>query len=462
MKAVEQSQLWVILLSLLALSSAHAQQSGKDFHIALVGDTNWHRRISVNDDPACLKLIESIRAADARFANFEDLIHPLSLSTAPGGYSYAPPYIVDEIKWAGFNILSVANNHAFDYGTEGFLDSLHALDAAGLIHAGGGDNLAFARAPAYLDTRHGRVALIACASTFRDGSQAGEQRPDLRGRPGIDPLRYAATYLVDESTFASLKKLAALNASGGEGNGTSSSGSTMSFLGSRFKIGTAPALTREINEQDLQGIVASIRNARRQANWVVVSIHSHEGAAGNRELPPDFLVKFAHAAIDAGADVFVGHGPLILKGIEIYKGKPIFYSLGNFVFDGESGVPFFGAESYDSVRLPWNALPADFRDATLKNDGAKDTAGFPADKLVWQSAVAQVTFDADHRLTSIELEPITLGFGNPRPDRGHPMPASPADAESIIHRVALLSADLGTKVDFVNGKGVVEVKTQNQ
>ena len=98
------------------------------------------------------------------------------------------PKLLEDLKWLGINMVSCANNHAFDYGEGGVLANIRHLDEAGMVHAGTGKNLAEARAPGYLDTPNGRVALIAATATFRQWNQAGEQRPDLRGRPGINPL----------------------------------------------------------------------------------------------------------------------------------------------------------------------------------------------------------------------------------------------------------------------------------
>ena len=103
------------------------------------------------------------------------------------------PKLLEDLKWLGINLVSCANNHAFDYGEDGVLANLKHLDAAGLVHAGTGKNLAEARAPGYLDTPNGRVGLIAATATFRPWNQAGEQRPDLRGRPGINPLGFQTT-----------------------------------------------------------------------------------------------------------------------------------------------------------------------------------------------------------------------------------------------------------------------------
>jgi poly-gamma-glutamate capsule biosynthesis protein CapA/YwtB (metallophosphatase superfamily) len=449
---------YVIVAAIALLLGAIAQgQTPKKIHIVLAGDSNWHRKLSVYDDPAYLQLIKKIRDADASFTNLETLIHPLTQSANPwagGGYAYSPPWLVDEIKWVGFNLLSVANNHAFDYGADGLRSSLQALDVAHIAYAGAGENLAFARAPAYVDTKNGRIALVASSSSLREGSLAGAQRIDLRGRIGVNPLRFNTTYTVDQQTFGNLQKLNSLEHPGRE-EGQAASGS-FTFAGAKYQVGASFNVYTKPFPSDFDDTIESIKNARRQADWVIVSIHSHEGLLSNDDLPAEFLVTYAHAAIDAGADVFVAHGPQKIKGIEIYKGKPIFYSLGNFVFDGEAGIPFLPAESYESEHLPWNASTADFRDASSKND----TYGYPASKGVWNNAVAEITFDQDHKLKEIVLDPITLGYGKSRSQRGHPMPASPEDARDIIRHFGELSSTFGTKINFVNGHGVIALDSK--
>ena len=341
----------------------------------------------------------------------------------------------------------------FDFGTEGLLSNIHYLRQAGVVFAGAGENLARARAPGYLDTRKGRVALIACASTFSVLSSAGEQRPDLKGRPGLNPLRFKTTYTVEPSTLASLRVLAR-SANPDQAGG---SPDELRFLGAFFRAGDKASVKTEPDPRDLEGILASIREARRQSDWVMVSIHAHEGAPGDREKPAEFLVSFAHAAIDAGADLFVGHGPHVLRGIEIYKGKPIFYSLANFIFENDL-VQFQPQENYDQFSLPLTATPADFYDAR----SGKDTRSFPADQKFWESIVAGVVFNNKHELTGIELQPIVLGFGNGRTHRGRPIPASSDAAASILDRVAKLSSSFGTKVAVQDGKGVVAVHEKAQ
>jgi len=461
-----------VLLSLALLvlarpAAAGAQKPGltDDMKITLAGDSIVNRRLSVFDDPSSKGLFDFIRQSTAAFTNFETLVTNYAYPGAAvsgGAYQSSPSWIPSELKWAGFNIVSTANNHAFDFGVEGMQSTLRALDDAGLVHAGSGNNLALARSPAFLDTKKGRVALVAVASTFTEGSLAGEQRPDLIGRPGVSPLRFTTTYTVNKEVFETLKKVAALTAGGGEGgegNATRSQDalSRLRLGGLQFQLGDSEAVSTQLNKRDLEALEASVRDAHRQADWVIVSSHTHESGPGGQSVPPDFLIAAAHAAIDSGADIFVAHGPHILRGIEIYKGKPIFYSLGNFIFENETML-FQPAESYESSNLPENASVADYFD----NRSANDTRGFPANKAVWESVVAEVSFHPDHTLDQITLVPISLGYMEPRSQRGRPRLSSPERSKATIDEIAKLSGPFGTAVTYQAGRGVVDGATKKE
>jgi poly-gamma-glutamate synthesis protein (capsule biosynthesis protein) len=453
-----------VLLSLLLAAAGVTAVAQKpvttdDVRITLAGDSIVNRRLSVFNDPASTGLFDFIRQSDVAFTNFETLVTNYAYPGAAvsgGAYQSSPSFTPNELRWAGFNIVSTANNHAFDYGVAGMQSTLRALDAAGLVHAGTGDNLALARSPAFLDTKKGRVALVAVASTFTEGSLAGEQRPDLLGRPGVNPLRFTTTYTVKRDEFDALKKVAPLTAGGGEGGeGNATRGQesqTRVRLGSlQFQLGDKEAVTTQLNKSDLAGLQASVRDAHRQADWVIVSSHTHESGQGGQSIPPDFLIAAAHAAIDSGADIFVAHGPHILRGIEIYKGKPIFYSIGNFIFENETML-FQPAESYESSNLPPNATVADYFD----NRSANDTRGFPVNKPVWESVVAQVSFHPNHTLNQITLVPISLGYMEPRSQRGRPRLSTPERAKLTIDEIAKLSTPYGTTVTYRDGRGVVD------
>jgi poly-gamma-glutamate capsule biosynthesis protein CapA/YwtB (metallophosphatase superfamily) len=434
----------VALLAALASVPAIAQSPTDKaaVTITLAGDSIVNRRLSVYDDPASTGLFDFIRKSDAAFTNFETLVTNYAFPGAAqsgGAYQNSPSWTPAEIKWAGFN-----------FGEGGMLATLKALDDAGLVHAGTAMNLALARSPAYLETNKGRIALVAMASTMTEGSLAGEQRPDVMGRPGVNPFRFTTTYTVGPDVFPALQKVAAMTAGGGEGGEGGGGGRVREGAQTRVRIGTyqfvlgdKEGVVTQPNKSDLEGLKASVSNAHREADWVIVSSHTHESGRGGQSIPPDFLIAAAHAAIDAGADVFVSHGPHILRGIEIYKGKPIFYSLGNFIFENETML-FQAAESYDSVNLPASATVADYFEARSAND----TKGFPANEAVWESAVAQVTFHKDHTLDQITLLPISLGYKEPRGDRGRPRLASPEQAKITIDLITKLSAAFGTTVTY--------------
>lgn len=424
--------------------------SGDSITIALTGDAIITRRLSPYKEPAFLRMVEVIRNATLAFTNLEVLFHDFEEDVIPaaqsgGTYMTGRPEMAAELVWAGFDVVSRANNHTMDYSVGGMRATTRALAAVDLPHAGAGENLAQARAPAYVETPAGRVALISAASTFAEHMRAGHQRKDLRGRPGLSPIRYSTEYTVPAPMLQTLREIRReLNLRGREAE------DRLTMLGSTFVLGERQGSSTRPHEGDLQEIVASIKDAKRQANWVIVSSHSHEGA-GSREVPADFLVTFARAAIDAGADVFVGHGPHVLRGIEIYKGKPIFYSLGNFIFQNET-VELQPADNYEAQGLPAAALPSEFYDRREERSGG----GWPADPAYWEAVVAVPKFQRG-QLQELLLHPVTLGHGLSRAQRGRPMLADTQLARKIIEDLQRLSEPFGTKIDFVDGIGRVRV-----
>jgi poly-gamma-glutamate synthesis protein (capsule biosynthesis protein) len=192
----------------------------------------------------------------------------------------------------------------------------------------------------------------------------------------------------------------------------------------------------------------------------LVSVHCHEfgGAsllsAGSRaelEETAEFITRFAHQAIDAGADIFVGHGSHFPMGVEIYQGKPIFYSVGNFIFQNET-VGFFPADAYDRFDLDLRATPSDFLDA--RTAGGKK--GHPAEPAYWENMFAVCEFSSS-KLKEIKIYPIDQGFGRPRPQRGRPVLAEGEVANRVLERVIRLSKRYGTEVTVRNGVGIIEI-----
>ena len=179
--------------------------------LLLTGDSMITRRASRVDDRPALALIERIRAADVAFTNLEVLpndFHGYPVQESGGDHMAARSWVIDELVAMGFNLFATAHNHALDYGVEGLLATMARLEERGVSYAGIGRNLGEARLPAFHDTPRGSVALITCSSTFGRGQQAGEQRPDMPGRPGLNPLRTTATYVVSPDELAAIRAIA--------------------------------------------------------------------------------------------------------------------------------------------------------------------------------------------------------------------------------------------------------------
>jgi poly-gamma-glutamate capsule biosynthesis protein CapA/YwtB (metallophosphatase superfamily) len=424
--------------------------------LALTGDSIITMKLSVHTDPPFVKMIELIRGADAAFTNLEMLFHdyePYPSTESGGTYMRADPALAKELVWAGFDLVARANNHASDYGVEGARLTTKYVAEAGLVQAGVGESLREAREARYLDTDRGRVALVSTASTFPDQSRAGVSWGDTRARPGLNPLRFRTATVLNRQQFEGLHDaLVAAGQLGGRA-GASEAAPEMTVFGRRFVVGDTPGVRSEPFKEDVDEMAAVVRNASRQADCVIVSSHTHEGGA-DRFTPPQFFVTFAHAMIDAGADVITVSGPHVLRGIELYKGKPIFYSLANFIFENETLLRQ-PPENYEPLGLPPGAGVGDFNDRRSNND----TAGFPADPYIWESVIAVPRFTG-RQLSELKLYPITLGYGKPRPQRGWPMFAGPDSSRKIVDDVTKFSAPFGTKVEFRDGIGHVVVGTR--
>lgn len=423
---------------------------------AAVGDCIIARRVSGISDVAFNDLVALVRGADATFANLE-ITTPKApwtpFSEFGGMHLAAEPWVLDELRWMGLNLFGFANNHAVDYTFGGLLDTVAELNKRDMVFSGAGRNLGEARAPGYLDTPAGRAAVIGCASTFMTSAQAAQARTDMAGRPGINPLRHETEFLV---TQEQMDRLVALD----EGLGTAAvvrrhkafgvrpdlHPDAYMFLGKPFKVADSPAVRTHSNPRDLDAIQKWIADARRQADFVVVGMHCHEGEStdSNSPTPAEFVVEAARAFIDAGADAFVGHGPHMLRAIEIHKGKPIFYSLGNFLFMFEA-IARYPSEMYEQQKMGPDALPSDVHDS-WSFDAAGRPIGFLADDRFWQSVLPVCDF-AGGMLRGIDLHPIELALARPRSERGVPRLAGAEEGERILRNLAVLSAPFGTEIE---------------
>jgi poly-gamma-glutamate capsule biosynthesis protein CapA/YwtB (metallophosphatase superfamily) len=447
----------------------------RNLRLALCGDMMLTRRLAVYKEPRFLGLRELLTSTDCTFANFETTCHQYGEgypSVTHGTYMTTEPHLLDDVKWFGINLVATANNHAYEYTDGGILSTFKNLDAAGIIHAGTGANLRQAVSPGYIDTPAGRIALIAAVATFEEFNRATDQRPDAIGKPGVNALGHQTVYEIDEQAMKELRRVGegiGLEAEKARNRGWFYSASeaggaeegTYTFFGKRFRQSSGFAVRTTVNKRDAEAQLQQIREARREADWIVVSLHSHEMGGesflkGMRRPdliePADFVKDFAHACIDEGADVFVGHGPHSLLGAEVYKGKPILYSLGDFVMENET-VRHFPSYAYGRFGLDHYATPADFLDARTD----KDTKAHPAHSEYWESVIAVCDFQ-DGQLQKVELHPIDLGFKRPRSQRGRPLLADSTVGEKILSDMDRLSKPWGTRIARNAGVGVIAGK----
>ena len=430
----------------------------KNISIVSTGDYLITMKQSVHSEPRFLEMVELIRGADVAFANLEMLLHDYEgypAAECGGTYTRADPEMIEELKWMGFDVVSTANNHSLDYMYGGLKTTLKHLETAGIPHAGTGLDLAQARQPAYLEMPRGRVALIAAASTFASFGRAGAARRDMHGRPGLNPLRYETWYVVGEETLESLKRVA-------EEMGLEEvvqPEDAYYFLRHKFVVGDEVGVHTKPHEGDMEGNLEVVRDAVRQADWVLFSLHAHEGRENDPDKPAEFIEEFARACIDAGAHAFIGHGHHSMRGIEIRDGKPIFYSLGNFIFQNET-VMKMPADFYERYKLdPYRGTPADAFDARQKappRPGYHLSKWFTEDEKYWLSFIPYMTFEGD-KLTELKLHPIELGQAKPRSQRGRPMLAEPELAGKILETMQKLSKPYGTEIAVEDGVGIVEL-----
>lgn len=443
--------------------------------MALVGDTMLSRALQPYGESDYLALAELLRSADVTFANLETTVRESDEGTpnfTQGTPMSTSPLLLNDLKWMGIDIVSVANNHTTDYSTSGVLATLRHLERAGVPFSGAGRTLMEARRPAYFDSPAGRVALISATSFFRPWNRAADSRPDSAGRPGINPLGFSTLHTVDDAALAALRRISdelGMTQERMRHRGQFYSSSEVPaddldsalLLGTRFCRGTVFGTCTQVDAKDAEANLRWIREARKQADWVIFSFHNHEfGEAGKLTAPTDieleesaeFMMHFAHAAIDAGAHVVAGHGPHVTMGAEIYQGCPIFYSLGNFVFQNET-INAFPAEAYDRFGLGEASTPSEFLDARTGND----TRGFPASPEFWESFAAVCEFSGN-ALSAVRLVPLDLGYGRPRAQRGRPILARGEVAQRILRRIERLSQPFGTKIEIEGDCGVLRLQ----
>ncbi len=332
------------------------------------GDAIWNRPISASTDVRLQSLFQVMRDSDLAFLNFEQVLADSGYPTVKD-IAKADPSIISEFTWAGVDLVSTANNHAMDFGAAGMETTRKVLGQAGIAFTGAGATVAQAIQPAVIEKKGLKVALIALLVTpqFPTIGTAAEDNA-----PGVAPIHGAQIRQPDG------------------------------------KVVFAPW------EQDVARMQAAVASARKTADLVAVSLHIHWG--GLEEIDPTGKQLIARAAVDAGADVVLGHGPHVVNGIEYYKNKPIFYSIGNFVYQ-------FNLEQYALFPSTQQVIKR-----------------LQSDKRQYAATVARIILSRTGQFRRIDMLPVGLADG------GDPHFEADARAEDTLARLQSLSAALGTKI----------------
>jgi poly-gamma-glutamate synthesis protein (capsule biosynthesis protein) len=414
--SAKETCLAVLLAIVCAVDVAVSAQSTA-ITIVLTGQSMIRSDIRATA-PAAVPVIKGLLQGDVIFTNLEAAVAEPGEAIREGRGFLTPPEALDALTTLGFNLLALSGNHAFDLKATGVRNTLREADHRKIVHAGTGNNIAEAAAPGFLHTPKGTIALIASASgLIAPGASA------TRERPGVNELRVEAGERENEATE---------DLPGAPGN--------------------IP------NPEDWRRILQAIRDARRRADLVIVYQHNH--VFGNRSfstiftegmperlVPNAWLKKWTHDEIDAGADIVVMHGAPLLHAVEIYQGRPIFYDLGNFIYN----VP--------------------------------PTLTYIDEPMAWESVVASVQFEGrpptqlnrpDHGLSlkSISFRPIVLNtIGEGQPDvhdaytsnqflytRGLPSAAIGMRAGYILQRLADASRPFGTTIEVKGEMADIQLK----
>lgn len=422
------------------------------------GDIIIQRRIP-EDFEGYSELAPFILEGDASFFNLETTLNyegecPSS-QLSGGTYIRVEPEVLEDIKSFGFNMTTANNNHALDFSYEGLYATIDALNESGLVHAGLGMNLAEASAPKYLDTKNGRVALISVNTTFDEYMLAGEQTSRVPGRAGINGLRTDTTLVVDREDIDAIKSIAkktGINAYNDiirrEGYLTDLPDNVAELGKMRFIAGDKPECRVTLNPKDMARIEKSIEEAAFQADYVLVSIHSHELSGDAKETPAEFLKEFAHRVIDCGAHAVIGHGPHLLRPIEVYKERPIFYSLGDFALELYN-VSFAPEEFFQKYGL---SATNNTVYELLKLRSKNFTCGLMEDRRMFMAVIPLWEME-DGVLRSLKLMPIEAKMKGNKSEIGLPRRS---DGRDIAEYLGNMCRSYGTKLEL-GDDGIITV-----
>jgi poly-gamma-glutamate synthesis protein (capsule biosynthesis protein) len=435
------------------------------FTLVTVGDCIISRPLLQysEHDEAFRKVVEILQRADVTYGNLETTIFDLRHFQ---GYPYpgpedvtlvSSPAVAKDMALMGFDVVSRANNHALDWGVEGMRETSHWLEGAGIAYAGIGENLGLAQAAGYFEGAKGRVGLVSMASTFRPGTEALPAMAAAPSRPGINALTVKRSITITPEQMAQVLRVRnSLYPSEKDGK----SPEQLTLFGNKFVQGKSFGYAYAMDPVDLGGILWSIRQGKQHSDFLITSIHSHEPAGSTKsepkndfdDVPAAFVRDLAHQAIDSGADTFITTGIHHLGPVEIYKGKPIFYGMGDFFWaDIQEPMPaniFQQSQKALAAALvhPERATHADLNNVT----NAASFAGQPP----FDSIIAESRFNQG-KVVEIRLYPVDLGYGMKLTESGTPRLAGPEQSQRILKHLQEISMQYGTRIEIDGAVGVV-------
>jgi poly-gamma-glutamate synthesis protein (capsule biosynthesis protein) len=422
------------------------------FTIAVVGDIIIaHSLQHMMSDARFAEVVEILQEADVATGNLETQIIDgrTWVGRRGGGTHAAEPESAEWLKEMGFDIVARPNNHANDFGYDGLLETSRHLQRAGLQDSGFGDTYWASRSARFYTTTRGRVGMVA---TSENGQPSAPGRGEWAGTGGLSPLSVTQYFMVPEDSWDAVGTLRNLfpNGTGFYARGANTA-DRIDAVGQRFRKAppgtTEPYYSFEVSERDMTDLMAAVREGKMRSDFITFAIHSHDfqdtrggyrgfGIAQAEHLDTnpsiaDYLPVMAKAAIDNGADLFQGTGVHVLRGIEVYNDRPIFYGLGEFIRQRDIGG------------------------LAGRGDPSRDACAgcpFPAK---YESIVAVSEFSGD-RLVEVRLYPVELRYESERmAHRGIPETAPPEQGRRILERLQELSAPLGTSITIDGGVGYI-------
>lgn len=398
---------------------------------------------------------EFISTADVRINNLEMVLSEYDCyasSFCGGTWLTTNVSRLDELLMFNFNYFSFANNHTMDYSYGGLESTLNALRKRGLAYSGSGMSLEEASRHAIVKTEKAKVGVIAISSTCDDAARAGNPGPVIPARPGLNMLRHSEIYQISEEHMKVIQEIASATKINGRIDLSKEGGYTLSQPAGVFQLGSLLFETNEKegkhtipNSLDMERMRLAIDNARKEVDYVVVCFHSHEIPGLTDDEPDYFIEEFAHACIDWGASAVVGSGTHQLKALEIYKEKPIFYSIANFIFQVDH-INHLPADYYEKYGVPIDKTAAEAL-AVRSGNGKR---GLQTDFHNYRAIIPMMEFEGD-TLTKLTIKPIELGFDKSFELKGLPHEADSGASNEIFNRLSRLSEPYNTNMEIKDG-----------